>query len=139
MKDLLRGSNMRWTRQRQSIYEEVLSTEGHFTAEDLYSRFTDERKNIGLSTVYRTLQLLVDKKILIQLPTDDETSVYELSDGSTHGHHHVRCIKCGRTIELHIDRLEDIETMIREEHDFEILGHTVIFNGICPDCMKKKN
>lgn len=139
MKELLKDSNMRWTQQRQSIYEEVLSTKGHFTAEDLYGRFSRERKNIGLSTVYRTLQLLVEKKILTQLPTDDETAVYELSDGSTHGHHHVHCIKCGRTIELHIDKLEALENLIKEDHGFEILGHTVIFNGICPKCRRKKN
>ncbi len=137
MKDLLNDSNMRWTTQRQSIYEEVLKLKGHFTAEEIYSSLLDNDQNVGLSTVYRTLQLLVDKKILSQLPTDDETAIYECADGSLHGHHHVHCIKCGKTIELYIDKLEELENCIRDDHGFEILGHTVIFNGICPACRKK--
>ena len=134
MKDLLRDSNMRWTTQRQSIYEEVLRKKGHFTAEDIYNTLLKKEINAGLSTVYRTLQLLVDKNILTQLPTDDDTALYECTDGSLHGHHHVHCIKCGKTIELYIDKLDELENHIREDHGFEILGHTVIFNGICPQC-----
>ena len=138
MKDLLGNSNMRWTTQRQSIYEEALKMEGHFTAEDIYTNLLANNINVGLSTVYRTLQLLVEKKILSQLPTDDDTAIYECADGSLHGHHHVRCIRCGKTIELYIYRLDEIENFIKNDHGFEILGHTVIFNGICPACRKKE-
>jgi len=134
MKDILKDSNMRWTHQRQSVYEEALGTKGHFTAEGIYRSLAERNINVGLSTVYRTLQLLVDKQILTQLPTDGETSVYECSDDSLHGHHHVKCIRCGKTIEIHMDRLEIIEKFIKREHDFEIISHTVIFNGICADC-----
>ncbi|HRX43060.1 MAG TPA: transcriptional repressor [Clostridia bacterium] len=137
MKDLLNNSNMRWTSQRQTIYEEVQKTKGHFSAEEIYKKLLDQGGNIGLSTVYRTLQLLVDRKVLSQLPTDDDTALYECDDGSLHGHHHVHCISCGKTIELHIDKLDEIETHIKKTHDFEIIGHTVIFNGICPACRRK--
>lgn len=139
MKELLRNSNLRWTCQRQSIYEEVLKTDGHFTAEEIYGVLKDSKINAGLSTVYRTLQLLVDKKVLSQLPTDGETALYEIADGTLHGHHHVHCVKCGKTIELYIDKLDEIEQYIRTEHGFEVLSHTVIFNGICPECQNDKS
>jgi Fur family ferric uptake transcriptional regulator len=139
LKDLLNDSKMRWTSQRQSIYEEVLRLKGHFTAEDIYNALIAKNLGAGLSTVYRTLQLLVDKNVLTQLPTDDDTALYECADGSLHGHHHVHCIKCGKTIELHIDKLDEIENHIKTIHGFDILGHTVIFNGICPSCQKKNS
>ncbi len=139
MKDLLKDSNLRWTKQRQLIYDEICRGGGHFTAEGVWESLLAKGINIGLSTVYRTLQLLVEKKKLKKIPLGGETAVYECMKGSGHGHHHVVCVKCGRTVELHVDMLDDIEKLIKNKYGFTVLGHSVVFNGICPQCMEKES
>ncbi|MBN2558023.1 MAG: transcriptional repressor [Clostridia bacterium] len=134
MKDLLRDTGMRWTRQRQLIYDEILRRKGHFSAEVIWKKLTTRHPGMGLSTIYRTLQLLEDKKIIKRIPIAGETTIYECEDGTPHGHHHIFCTECGKTIEMHVDMLDSIEEIVMEKYGFEISGHTVMFNGICPEC-----
>jgi Fur family ferric uptake transcriptional regulator len=137
MKDLLKDSNLRWTKQRQLIFDEICKGSGHYTAEGVWESLNKKGIHIGLSTVYRTLQLLVDKKKLKQIPLGGETAVFECIEKKGHGHHHVVCIKCNRTVELHVDKLDEIEKLIQEQYGFKILGHSVVFNGLSPDCMEE--
>lgn len=139
MRDILKDSGMRWTKQRQMIYEEITSESGHFTAEDILKTLNRKNINTGLSTIYRTLQLLEEKNIVKRLPIGRETTVYETCDSKSHGHHHMRCRKCGRTFEIHVDMLEDIEKIIKKNYDFTVTGHTVLFTGICSNYASDSN
>jgi len=134
MRDILKNSGMRWTKQRQLIYDEISSEPGHFTAEDILKTLNKKKINTGLSTIYRTLQLLEEKSIVKRIPISRDTAVYENCEGAAHGHHHMRCSKCGRTFEIHVDMLEDIEKIINTKYDFMVTGHTVLFTGLCSSC-----
>ena len=66
MRDLLKNTGLRWTKQRQSIYDEITDKKGHFTADDICGDLNKKNINPGLSTIYRTLQLLEEKNIVKQ-------------------------------------------------------------------------
>lgn len=134
MKDILKNTNLRWTVQRQQIYDMVIAEKGHFTAENIWHRLFKKNIKTGLSTIYRTLQLLEEKNIIRRIPLDKYTAVYECKDGTAHGHHHLYCTKCGITLEMHDDMLENIENIIQEKYGFTVKSHTVMFNGLCAKC-----
>ena len=130
---------MRWTKQRQLIYEELSHEKGHYTAEDIRMKLIKKEINTGLSTIYRTLQLLEEKNIIKRVPLGGDTAVYESCEGQTHSHRHMKCTKCGRTLEIHVDRLDDIEKSINTNYNFKVTGHTVMFTGLCKDCLEKSH
>jgi len=139
MRDILKNSGMRWTQQRQLIYEELSNEKGHYTAEDIRRKLSKKDINTGLSTIYRTLQLLEEKNIVKRVPLGGDTAVCESCEGQTHSHHHMHCNKCGRTLEIHVDMLDDIEKIIMTKYNFKVTGHTVMFTGLCEDCVKKSD
>lgn len=134
MRDLLKNSGMRWTKQRQLIYEEISLEKGHYSAEDIRKKLSDKSVNSALSTIYRTLQLLEEKNIVKRIPLDKDTAVYETCEGKAHGHHHMHCKICHKTLEMHVDMLDDIEKLIKTKYKFTVTGHTLIFDGICELC-----
>jgi len=138
MRDILKKSGMRWTKQRQLIYDEISSEKGHYTAETIRNKLCEKNINTGLSTIYRTLQLLEENNIVKRVPLGLDTTVYESCDGKNHGHHHMHCIKCGKTMEIHVDMLDDLEKVIKTKYKFTVTGHTVMFTGLCDSCTSEK-
>ncbi len=139
MRDILKNSGMRWTRQRQLIYDEISLEKGHYTAETIKNKLCEKNINTGLSTIYRTLQLLEENNIIRRVPLGLGTTVYESCDGKNHGHHHMHCTKCGKTMEIHVDMLDGLEKIIKTKYNFTITGHTVMFTGLCNSCAKKQS
>ena len=138
MRDLLKNSGMRWTKQRQLIYDEISLEKGHYTAENIKNKLCEKNINTGLSTIYRTLQLLEENNIVKRVPLGLDTTVYESCDKKNHGHHHMHCTKCGKTMEIHVDMLDDLEKIIKTKYKFTITGHIVMFTGLCETCALKK-
>ena len=93
---------------------------------------------IGLATVYRTIQLLSEVGLLSKLNLDDGCIRYEirLNKDEKHNHHHLICEKCGKIIETKEDLLDGIEELIREQYKFNVSDHDIKFFGICEDCQK---
>jgi Fur family ferric uptake transcriptional regulator len=139
MKNILSDSSMRWTKQRQLIYDEISGKTGHYTAEDIRNNLSKKSIHTSLSTIYRTLQLLEEKSIVRRVPLGKDTAVYESCEGTEHGHHHMHCTSCKETLEIHVDMLDDIEHLIKSKYNFTVTGHTVLFQGLCKNCAKNSN
>ncbi|MBC7347595.1 MAG: transcriptional repressor [Clostridia bacterium] len=123
------------TRQRQVILEALMEhTACHLSAEEIYSIVKQRYPDIGLATVYRTLELLAELDILQKMDFDDGRSRYELNDGAVHHHHHLICVKCGRVIEFADDLLETLEAMVSRKTGFQVLDHHLKFYGLCGAC-----
>lgn len=123
------------TPQRQVILQVLTEhPERHLSAEEIYTIVKQKYPEIGLATVYRTLEILADLDILQKMDFDDGRSRYELNDGGAHHHHHLICIKCGRVIEFEDDLLESLEAMVAKKTNFEVLDHHLKFYGLCGDC-----
>ncbi|GAW94241.1 Fur family transcriptional regulator [Calderihabitans maritimus] len=123
------------TPQRQVIVKAFLeNAKEHLSAEEVYTIVKKEHPEIGLATVYRTLDLLAELDILQKMNFGDGKSRYEFNEQHVHHHHHLICLKCGRVIEFEDDLLETLETVIEKKNGFEIVDHQVKFLGYCQDC-----
>ena len=140
MEDLrqkLQERQHKMTPQRQIVLEIFLDHPGeHLSAEDVHGILRDNHSEIGLATVYRSLELLSDLGILQKMEFGDGCSRYEVNaiDPDTHHHHHLICTKCGKVIEFEDDLLENLEQDIENKSGFRIMDHQVKFFGYCKEC-----
>jgi len=108
--------------------------EGHLSAEDVYNLVKTKNPDIGLATVYRTLELLADLEILQKMDFGDGRSRYEFSNQEVHHHHHLICLKCHRVSEFDDDLLETLEAVIARKSNFKVVDHDLKVYGLCKDC-----
>ena len=105
---------------------------GFASAQELYQSMQRDGKKIGLTTVYRSLQTLVNEKVVDILRRDDGEAIYRLC-GEIH-HHHLICKKCGRTVEIEGGPIENWAMNVAAEHGFRDVDHTVELLGTCSRC-----
>ncbi len=106
--------------------------EDHLSAEDVYLLVKEKSPEIGLATVYRTLELLTELKVVDKINFGDGVSRYDLrKEGAAHFHHHLVCMECGAVDEIEEDLLEDVEEVIERDWKFKIKDHRLTFHGIC--------
>ena len=139
LKERLKETGFKITPQRRAIVEILLKNKDkHLSSEEIYDLVRVDCPEIGLATVYRTMQLLDEVGAISKLNLDDGCIRYEidLSDSDSHHHHHLICKKCGNIIEVKEDLLENIESQIQEIYKFNIIDHDVKFYGLCEECRK---
>ncbi len=137
LQEKLTSKNYRVTPQRLLIMEIFCQHEGaHLSAEDIYRLVSQQFPDIGLATVYRTLELFAKMGIIERVHFGDGKNRYELTQHGKHAHHHLICIKCGGVAEVDEDLLEKLERAVGEEYQFDILDHQVKFYGYCQRCRK---
>ena len=140
MEDLrqkLQERQHKMTPQRQIVLQIFQDHPGeHLSAEDVHGILRDNHSEIGLATVYRSLELLSDLGILQKMEFGDGCSRYEVNaiDPDTHHHHHLICTKCGKVTEFEDDLLENLEQDIENKSGFRIMDHQVKFFGYCKEC-----
>ena len=105
---------------------------GFASAQEVYRLMQREGQSIGLTTVYRALQSLVNDKIVDILRREDGEAIYRLC-GDGH-HHHLVCKGCGDTIEIEGGVVEKWAKSLAEEHGFRDVGHTAEIFGLCSKC-----
>ena len=128
LKEKLRGKGLKVTHQRLQVLS-VLEENGgrHMTAEDIYELVSVDNPEIGLATVYRTLQLLLDMQLVDRIDFGDGCVRYEI------GH-----LLNGDT-RHDDDLLDDLEEHIEKATGFHVLDHELKFYGLCSKCQKKEN
>lgn len=135
IKKQLHAEQFKLTPQREATLRVLLENEeAHLSAEEIFMLVKKKWPDIGLATVYRTLDLLCDLKIIEKLNFGDGVARYEFrSDDHPHHHHHLICLKCGKLSEIE-DLLDNLEDRVEREHNFKIVDHRVSFLGYCEDC-----
>lgn len=138
-KEKLKEKGCKLTMQRRSVLDVMMEHDGeHLSTEEIYDQVKSKFPEIGLATVYRTVQLFEEMGIVDRLNLDDGCSRFELAkEGRVHHHHHLICEKCNKVFEVEHDLLDDIEKEIEKKYGFKIHDHNVMFYGICKDCENK--
>ena len=138
LRRLLQEKDYKMTEQRREILQIFLDqpSDHHLSAEDVHSILRSKKSEIGLATVYRSLELLGSLGILLKIEFGDGCSRYELNttDPNSHRHHHLICMRCHKVIEFDEDKLDELEEEIADKSGFEIVNHEVKFFGYCKDC-----
>ena len=131
---LLSNQKYRMTHQRQVILEEIRKVNTHPTADEIYDMVRKRLPRISLGTVYRNLEILSTRGLIQKVgPLSSQMRF----DGNTKSHYHIRCNYCGRVEDAPIESMDDIENAVRNVSDYSIIGHSLEFMGICPECRGK--
>ena len=142
----LRGCGYRLTVPREAVLDVLTKTSKHLSAEDIYMEVHKVYPGVGLTSIYRTLELLAGMGLVFKFDFGDGRARYELSQGpgSMKHHHHLVCTGCGRVIDYadFIDEekefLSRAEKGLSKKHNFNIRGHIIQFHGLCDRCKKQE-
>ena len=135
LKDKLNNEGYRSTTQRQKVLRVFISLpQGeHLSAEDLYETLIKEGDRMSLSTVYRTLHLMVSIGLLRELELAEGHKHYELSRPSR-DHHHLVCLSCNQTIEFAESFITNIGEKTAANAGYQVLDCQLTLYGICNSC-----
>ena len=126
-----RLAGLKITPQRTAIYQELLQTDEHPSAEMLYKKVKVKLPNISLDTVNRTLLTLSEIGAAYIVEGSGDAKRY---DAGLDAHQHFKCIKCKRIIDFHHKLFDDIEPPAYINDNFKVLRKTVYIEGICDLC-----
>jgi Fur family ferric uptake transcriptional regulator len=140
----MRGICPRWTMPRDAILSFLQKTKEHVSAKDVFQELQRSFPGLGLTTVYRTLDLLIRAGIVTRIYAGDGQYRYEHAAGGEKGHHHhLICTSCGRIQDYRDFEEEELELVTKTEaklsrkFGFEIGGHNIEFLGICATCRER--
>ena len=106
LKAQLKEKGWKLTPQRRSVLDVILENDGrHLSTEEIYELVKPKCPEIGLATVYRTMQMFDEIGLVYKHNFDDGRSRYELHNNEDHQHHHLVCVGCGKVIEVEEDLL----------------------------------
>ena len=136
----LQSKGYKLSPQREATLKVLIEREeDHLSAEEVFFLVKEKAPEIGLATVYRTLELLCELKIVDKINFGDGVSRYDLrKEGIDHFHHHLVCMECGSVEEVIEDLLGDVEKIIESDWGFQVKDHRLTFHGICRQCQKVK-
>jgi len=133
----LRKAGLKNSSGRRYIFEKIMNTHGHFTAEDLVKIFQKNKNHVSRATIYRSLKELLEAGVIRKTAFGEKHDCYEhIYDEKPH--HHARCIRCHSLVEFPDLKEDKIYQPILEKHGFHILGHEMHFYGICQLCQNEK-
>ncbi|SFL69329.1 ferric iron uptake transcriptional regulator [Salibacterium qingdaonense] len=140
IKKQLHSQSYKLTPQREATVRVLLENEkDHLSAEDVYLLVKEKAPEIGLATVYRTLELLNELEVVDKINFGDGVSRYDLrKEGADHFHHHLVCIECGSVDEIQEDLLGDVEKVVESNWNFKIKDHRLTFHGVCHRCLEQE-
>ena len=133
LKDGLKNEGLRYTSQRQIVWDEICKTDDHRDAEDIYFKIKTSGKKVSRATIYRTIDVLVKNNLVRKLELGDGRNRYENKLDSSH-HDHIVCIQCGRIDEFMDENIEKLQDEIAKKYHFKIVRHIHQLFGLCKDC-----
>ena len=123
---------VRPTRQRRAIAAAMETFEDFRSAQEIHALLSERGEQVGLSTVYRTLQTLADAGQIDSLRTESGESIYRRCSDSHH--HHLVCRSCGATVEVEGPTVETWTRSVASAHGYRDVSHTLEIFGTCGDC-----
>ena len=137
----------RMTRGRKAVMHALTDAKEHVSAEDIYMKVHSTYPAIGLTSVYRTLEVLVNKGLAYQFDFGDGRARYEIAEGpkGERHHHHLVCTGCCRVIDYadfideELSLLKKAEECLSKKYKFAITNHLIQFYGVCHRCQNKIN
>lgn len=128
------GPAVRSTRQRAAVAALLDELADFRSAQEVHDLLRHRGQRVGLTTVYRSLQMLADSQQVDVLRTADGETAYRRC--STGHHHHLVCRSCGRTVEVDGPAVERWAQQVAKDNAFVDVSHTLEIIGTCTDCAK---
>ena len=129
---LLKNHHLTVTPQRLEIVN-LFSSYGHLNIDKLYKLLQKNFPSLSLATVYKNINLMLEKNFVSEVQLENKKNVYELLKKE---HSHVVCIKCDAILDILVDTQALFNEVAQKSH-FQLTTSNIIFNGICSECQKK--
>jgi len=131
----LRRHSYKLTPQRRAVIQAIASSQDHLTPAGIYEKVHQDHPNIGLVTIYRTLDMLAKLELICELHAGGSCHSYTIS--TPEHHHHLICANCGKVVDFTGYDLGELEQRLSLETGFEIEDHLLEFVGLCRVCQKE--
>ncbi|MDQ7787394.1 MAG: transcriptional repressor [Thermodesulfovibrionales bacterium] len=131
---LSKEHGLKITPQRTIIYQELLKTKYHPTADDIYKRIIKKIPNISFDTVNRTLLTFSKIGITNVVEGYGQPKRY---DPDMETHHHFRCIQCNSIIDFHNKDFDNITVPEEINKQFTVINKKVVLEGLCSKCKRR--
>lgn len=119
------------TRSQERIMTLLQSLKRSLSAQDLYIELRNREQDMGLATVYRSLEVLkLQGEVQVRTLANGE-SVYSPIKSDRH---HLTCVNCGTSIPIDECPVHDLEKQLEKSHTFKVYYHTLEFFGMCQEC-----
>ena len=125
------------TRQRAEILSLLDEASDFQSAQRVYHELRDRGAKVGLTTVYRTLQILAEADEVDTMRLANGEQLYRRCSRPSH-HHHLVCRECGNTIEISGPAIERWADKVAEENGYIEVSHTIDIFGVCPKCVRQR-
>lgn len=133
----LRDNNLKVTKERLMLLEELFGSSGHLDADSLLFQLRSQGKHVSRATIYRTLDLLVQCGLARKSRLGREHYVYEkVTPGKRHDH--MVCTGCGRIIEFYDIELDERQRQVCLEHSFRPSFYSLQIQGLCQECQRSE-
>ena len=119
---ILRSEGLRYTNQRQAIWDEIRNNDMHRDAEEIYIQLKSNGIRVSRATVYRTIDVLVKNKLVRKMDVGEGKSLFEPRLDDTH-HDHMICLETGDIIEFYDEDLENLQDKIAEKYGYRVVRH----------------
>ncbi len=136
-----RQGGLRITMGREAILNVLTRAKKHLSAEEIYLAVRQQYPSIGLTSIYRTLEILTGMGLVQKFDFGDGRARFELTGApDQEHHHHLICRRCGRVIDYRDFMEEELEFLritergLSKKYRFEISGHMIQFYGLCEKC-----
>jgi Fur family ferric uptake transcriptional regulator len=126
------GTVVRATKQRAAVAALLAREDEFHSAQEVHDLLKQSGERVGLTTVYRSLQILADTQAVDVLQTADGETLYRHC--SSGHHHHLVCRQCGRTVEVDGPAVERWADDVAAKNQYVDVSHTVEIFGTCPQC-----
>jgi len=138
LKELLKQQQLKMTRPRLAVLALLEKNEQPVSAEEIFLALQKEAVSVNLSTVYRILETLSEKKLIKKFSIAGESKLLYSFAREEHGHYLI-CLKCRKFLPLEHCPLEDYEKALAQQTNYTIAGHSLDIYGYCPECNRKIN
>lgn len=129
----LRERGLKLTSTRRELLEIVFSDHNHFTADELFDRCRAADVRISKATLYRSMTILLDCKLLAAHDFREGSKYYEHVYGHRH-HDHLFCLACKTIVEFQSERIERLQHEAAAELQFTVVRHSLSIFGVCEKC-----
>ncbi|MFH1369087.1 MAG: Fur family transcriptional regulator [Elusimicrobiota bacterium] len=136
LSEFIKQRGLRMTGQRKEILEYLFNCREHMSPEDLYIKLRAKYPKIGRATVYRTMKLLKDADLAVQVEFADGSKKFEHVHNKPH-HDHMICLKCGTSIEFCSPKIEELQEEMARKEGFTAKKHRLELYGYCRKCSHK--
>jgi len=134
--EYIEKKGLRKTVQREAIIQAAFSTTEHYTAEDLIAMARKLEPSVSRATVYRTLPLLVESKLLKEIELGHDHKTYDPNFVNRPHHNHIICADCQKVVEFEDHYMETLEDCISKRLGFTPAAKSVRIEATCDKLRK---